>query len=103
MIENKRNIQLGIKSVTYILDEELSQEAKNMITNLSIQEKIIDYTNLRFKRNKSLEFDFREYRSLKNMFKEIYYRKISIDKAEDTQRESKNLYDALEKYRPTTI
>ena len=89
--------------MTYILDEELSQEAKNMITKLSIQEKIIDYTNLRFKRNKNLEFDFREYRSLKNMLKEIYCRNISIDKAEDTQREFKNLYDALEKYRPTTI
>ena len=35
--------QLGIKSVTYMLDEELSQEAKNVLVRLSNQEKIINY------------------------------------------------------------
>ena len=30
MIENKNDNQLGIKAVSYMLDEELSQEAKNL-------------------------------------------------------------------------
>ena len=41
IIENKKDNQLGIKSVTYMLDEELSQEEKNVLVRLSNQEKII--------------------------------------------------------------
>ena len=59
MIENKKNDQLGIKSVEDIFDEELSQEAKNVIVKLSNQEKIIEYKKLSFKRDKKLGFDFR--------------------------------------------
>ena len=61
MIENKDSKQLGIKSVINIFHEELSQEAKNMLIKLNAQEKSIDYKKLIFKRNKNLEFDFRDY------------------------------------------
>ena len=49
MIGNKIDNQLGIKSIKYILDEELSQEAKNIITKLNNQEKIINYKKFSFK------------------------------------------------------
>ena len=100
MIKNKENKQLGIKSVADIIDEELSQEAKNMITKPNNQEKSIYYKRLTFRRDKNLEFDFRDYRSLKELFKEIYYRKISIDRAEDIQKEDNILLDAIEEYKP---
>ena len=64
MIENKDSNQLGIKSVTNTFDEELSQEAKNMLIKLNAQEKSIDYKRLNFERKKK-EFDFRDYKSLK--------------------------------------
>ena len=41
MVENKDSKQLGIKSVTNIFDKEPSQEAKNMLIKLNVQEKII--------------------------------------------------------------
>ena len=50
MIENKKDNQLGIKSVTHILGEELSQEAKNLLVRLSNQEKIIKYAKFDSKR-----------------------------------------------------
>ena len=39
IIENKKDNQLGIKSVTHMRGEELSQEAKNVLVRLSNQEK----------------------------------------------------------------
>ena len=99
LIENKENKQLHIKPVTYILDEELSEEAKNMLTKLDNKEKTINYKKLSFRRDKNLKIDFRDYRSLKELFKEIYYRKISIDRAEDKQKEYSILLDALKEYR----
>ena len=46
MIENRKNNQLDIKSVDDIFDEKLSQEAKNVLSKLSNQEKIIEYKTL---------------------------------------------------------
>ena len=51
--ENKKDNQLGIKSSTNVLDEELSPEAKNMITKLSNQEKIINYKKFSCKRDRN--------------------------------------------------
>ena len=68
-----------------IFDEDLSQKAKNMVIKLNYQEKSINYETLNFKRDKKLEFDFRDYKSLKELSKEIYYWKLSIDRAEDLQ------------------
>ena len=86
--------------MTYVLDEGLSQEAKNMITKLNNQEKNINYKKLNFRRDKYLGFHFSDYKSLKELLKETYYRKISKDRAEDIQKEYSNLLDVLEKYRP---
>ena len=41
MIENKKDNQLDIKSLTYMLDDKLFQEAKNVLVRLSNHEKII--------------------------------------------------------------
>ena len=100
MIENKKDSQLGIKSVTHMLGEELSQEAKNVLIRLSNQEKIIKYAKLDFRRDSDLEFYFSDYRSLKKLFKAIYYRNLSIDKAERKQDDFVSVFNTLEKYRP---
>ena len=97
IIENKKDNQLGTKLVTHMLDEELSQEAKNMLVKLSNQEKIINYTKLDFRRDSGLEFYFRDYRSLKELFKAIYYRNIPIDEAARKQDEYEAPLAVLEK------
>ena len=47
-LENKDS-QFGIKSVVYMVNEGLSQKAKNMIKELASPEKLIDYQNLYLK------------------------------------------------------
>ena len=81
MIKNKVSKQLGIKSVVDVFGDELSQEAKINLYILSKQEKTIYYKKLDFKRDKNLEFSFRDYKSLKELFKSIYYKMLSIKNA----------------------
>ena len=102
MIENKKDNQLGIKSATNVLDEELSQESKNVLTKLSNQ-KTINYFVVSFKRDKNLDFDFRNYRSLKELFKGIYYRNFSVVKVKRIQDEYEAQLAVLERYKPRNL
>ena len=100
-IENKDRKQLGIKSVINVFSDELSQEAKNIFYMLSNQEKSVNYKKLNFKRDKNnLEFDFRDYNSLKELFKDIYYKKLSIENAESMPDEFNAALFALKNYNP---
>ena len=65
MIEDKQNKLLGIKSVTVVFNDDLSQEAKDILYTLTNQEKSIVYKRLGFKRDKNLEFAFRDFKFLK--------------------------------------
>ena len=71
-----------------------------MLTKLSNQEKIINYKKLSFKRARDLDFDFRDYRSLKELFKGIHYKNCSIDKAKRIQDEHEAQLAVLERYNP---
>ena len=66
MIENKESKQFGIKSVINAFGDDLSQEAK-----LSDQEKKY-WLQKAFNRDRNLEYDFRDYKSLKGLFKDNY-------------------------------
>ena len=100
-IENKDRKQLGIKSVINVFSDELSKEAKNIFYMLSNQEKSVNYKKLNFKRDKNnLEFDFRDYNSLKELFKDIYYKKLSIENAESMPDEFNAALFALKNYNP---
>ena len=99
-LNKNKDSQLGIKSIGYTIKEELSQEAKNMLEKLNNQEKLINYKKLYFKGGNNLDYDFSECRSLKEIFKAIYYRNIRIEKAERIQDEFNGVYGALDKYKP---
>ena len=90
-IKNKDN-QPGTKFIGYIIKEELSQEAKNILENLSNKEKIINYKKLYFKGGNNFEYEFADYRSLLEFFKAIYYRKNTIDEPERIQEVSDGVY-----------
>ena len=62
--------------------------------------KLINYRKLDFRRDNNLEFYFSDYRSLKELFKAIYYINLSIDKAERIQEEFESILAALEKCYP---
>ena len=71
MIENKKDNQLGIKSAADVIGEKLSPKAKNMLAKLDNQEKLIKYKWRYFKANNVNEFDFRDFRILKELFRAI--------------------------------
>ena len=99
MIENKKDNQLGIKSAADIIGEKLSLEAKNILARLGYQERLIEYKWLYFKAYDSVEFDFRDFKSLKELFKAIYYRNLSIENVEREQDEFKGTLTALKRIR----
>ena len=89
---------MGVKSIGYIVKEELSQEAKNILKKLNNQEKIINYKKLYFKGGNNVEYEFPEYRSLLEFFKAIYYGNIRIEEAERIQDEFDAIIGTLKKY-----
>ena len=57
--ENKDN-ELSIKSITYTVKEELSQETKNILEKLNNQDKLITYKKLYFKGGNNVDYDFND-------------------------------------------
>ena len=86
--------------MTNTFDEELFQEAKNMLIKLNAQEKIINYKRLSFMRDKNLAFDFKDNKSLKECFKDMYYKEFSVNGAYVIQEEFNAVLTTLEKYKP---
>ena len=75
-----------------------------MLEKLNNQEKLINYQKVGFiGGNKVDYYDFSDYKSLKEIFKAIYYRKITIEEAEAIQEEFDGTYGALEKYKTKKI
>ena len=68
--ENKGS-QLGIKYIAYTIKEKLSEEAKNMLEKLNNLEKLINFQKLYLKGGKNVEYDFTEYRSLKEFLRQF--------------------------------
>ena len=97
--ENKHS-QLGIKSIGYTDKEELSQEEKNMLEKLNNQKKLINYKKIGFAGGNKIDYNFSDYRSLKELFKTIYCRNITIEEAEGIQGEANATIDALGEYKP---
>ena len=91
---------MGIKCIGYTIKKELSQEAKHMLEKLNNQGKLINYTKCNFTGSNKVDYDFSEYRSLKELFKAIYYRNVTIEKAERIQKEFNAITDALKNYKP---
>ena len=74
-----------------------------MLEKLNNQEKLINYQKLYLKGGNNVGYDFSDYRSLKEFFKAIYYKKVTIEEAEAIQEEFDAVFGALEKYKPKKI
>ena len=74
------------------------QKQKNVLSKLTNQEKLIKYKWLYFQPSNPNEFDFREYDSLKELFKAIYYRNLSVEDAERKQDGFMGICNVLENY-----
>ena len=71
-----------------------------MPEKLNNQERLINYRKLNFTGGNKVDYDFSEYRSLKELFKAIYYRSITIEEAERIQVEFNAVIGTLKNHKP---
>ena len=77
-----KNKTENIKEVTDFVNETLSLEAKELIENIKIIQKDVDYRKLKIIGGNRVEHDFSNYRTFKEFFRDLYYKKLTIDDAE---------------------
>ena len=104
-IEDKNEEQLkaikdkaseSIKEVTDFVKEPLSLEAKQLIEENRAILKEVDYRKLKIRG----DYDFSDYKTFKELFRDFYYKKITIDKVERKQDEFNAIIGVLEDYTP---
>ena len=102
-LKENKDSQLGVKSIEYTVKEELPQEAKNMLKKLSNQEKLINYRKRNFKVGNTVDYDFTNFRPLRELFRVIYYGDVLIPGAEREKNEFDDVLKIFKKYNPKKI
>ena len=75
----------NIKEVTDSVDQPLSLEAKELIEEVRVIWKDDDYRKLKIRGGNNTDFDFSDYKTFKELFRELYYKKITIHGVERKQ------------------
>ena len=94
-VENK-----DIKEVADFADQPLSSEAKELIKEIKTIKKNVDYRKLKIKGGNMKDYDFSYYKTFKELFRDLYYRNITIDEAESKQDEFNAVLHLLKNYSP---
>ena len=85
------------KEVTNFVKEPLSLEANGLIEEVRIIQKDIDYRKWKTTGGNKVTYDFSDYKTFKELFRDLYYRKITIDEAERKVDEFDTTISALSK------
>ena len=81
-IKNKTE---NIKEVIDFVEEPLSLEAKGLIEEIKIIQKDVDYRKLKITGGNNITYDFSDYKTFKELFRDLYYKNMSINEAERKQ------------------
>ena len=95
-IKNKTEI----KEVTDFVKEPLSLEAKALIEEIRIIQKDVNYKKLTIKGGNNVEYDFSDFKTFNELFRDLYYKKMTINDAEIRQNKFNLKRDALDNYSP---
>ena len=90
----------NMKEVTDFAKEPLSLEAKALIEEMKIIQRDVDYRKLKIIGVNGVPYNFRDYKTFKELFRDIYYRTFKINKAEQKQNAFNVELNALSKYVP---
>ena len=90
----------NIKEVTDFVEEPLSLEAKKLIEELRVIQKDVDYRKLKLRGGSNADHDFSDYKTFKELFKGLNYKKITIDEAEREKDEFNAIIGVSEDYTP---
>ena len=88
----------NIKEVTDFIEEPLNLEAKGLIEEIKTIKKDVDYMKLKITDGNKNTYDFSDYETFKDLFRDPYYRNISIDEAGRKQDQFNGIHSALSTY-----
>ena len=74
-----KNKTENIKEVTDFADEPLSLEARDLIEEIRVIQKDVDYRKLKIRGGNNTDYDLSGYKTFKALFKNLYYKKITIE------------------------
>ena len=95
VIKNKTG---NTREVTDCVKEPLSLEAKGLIEEIKIIQKDVDYKKLKISGGNKTTYDFSDYKTFKELFRDLYYRNMTINKAERKQEEFDGVIGVLSAY-----
>ena len=73
-VKNKANE--NIKEVTDFVDQPLSFEVKKLIKEISAIQRDVDSRKLKIRGGNNVDYDFSDYRTFKELFRDLYYKKL---------------------------
>ena len=82
-----KNKTENVKEVADFVNEPLRLEAKELIKQIKIIQKDVDYGKLKIRGSNNVHYDLSNYKTFKELCRDLYYRKITIDDAERKQDE----------------
>ena len=90
----------NIKEVTDFVQEPLSLEAKALIEEIRTIQKDTDYRKLKIRGGNNVTYDFSDYETFKELFRDLYYKRMRIDETEMKQNEFNAVLGVLSIYTP---
>ena len=70
-----KNKTENIKEVTDFVDQPLSLEVKELIEEIKVLQKDADYRKLKIRGGNNTDYDFSDYKTFKELFRDFYYKK----------------------------
>ena len=71
----------NIQEFIDFVKEPLSLEAKGLIEEIKIIQKDVDYRKLKITGDDNTTYDFSDYKTFKELFRDLYCRNMAIDQA----------------------
>ena len=107
-IEDKNEQLLKAKNrtknikVTDFVKEPLSLEAEALIEEIRIIQEDVDYKKLIIRGGNNVTCTFSNYKTFKELYRDLYYKKMTINDAETKQNEFSSIVNTLNNYLPKT-
>ena len=89
-----------MEEVTDFFKEPLGLEAKALLEEIRTIHKYFDYRELKIRGGNNSTYDFSNYKTFKELFRDLYYRKMTINDREYIQDEFNSNLSVLSDYTP---
>ena len=83
LLKTTKNKTENVKEITDSVKESLSSEANALVEEIKIMQKDVDYRKLKIAFGNSVTHDFSNYKTFNKLFKDLYSKKMIIDRADE--------------------